>query len=202
MTTTDDGVPPTEKLQGDDIINIGWAIPTNNHTREVPEYEAGVMTYYKGANGQDRNLPKVKWSMRQTVTKTLNLYSQHTYPRLIVREQKDATVKEIEWGQKDNDPNTFWFWPQDLVQESSTQIAFQLQREGYSENMVIKAGSVIQGKVGFQAWIAKDKDAMVYGYGGQEWIFKAVETVTDGESSLTSWLLPTTAALAVLLTSF
>ena len=51
MTTTDDGVSPTEKLQGDDIVNIGWAIPTNNHTREVPEYEAGVMTYYKGANG-------------------------------------------------------------------------------------------------------------------------------------------------------
>ena len=68
--------------------------------------------------------------------------------------------------------------------------------------MVIKAGSVIQGKVGFQAWISTDKDAMVYGYGGQEWIFKAVETVTDGDSSLTSWLLPTSAALSVLLTSF
>ena len=85
MTTTDDGVPPTEKLQGDDIINIGWAIPTNQHTKEVPEYEAGVMTYYKGANGTgNSSVPKVKWNMRQTVTKTLNMYSQHTIPQLMV----------------------------------------------------------------------------------------------------------------------
>ena len=76
MTTTDDGVPPTEKIQGDDVINIGWAIPTNNHTREVPEYEAGVLTYYKGANGQTKGgVPQKKWSMRQTTTKSLNLYS-------------------------------------------------------------------------------------------------------------------------------
>ena len=32
MTTTDDGIGVTEKFQGDDVINIAWAIPTNQHT--------------------------------------------------------------------------------------------------------------------------------------------------------------------------
>ena len=29
LNTTDDGVPPTEKIVDDDIINISWAIYTN-----------------------------------------------------------------------------------------------------------------------------------------------------------------------------
>ena len=52
------------------------------------------------------------------------MYSQHTIPQLMVPSQRGASIKEITWGQEDKDPNEFWYWPQDLVQESSTQIAF------------------------------------------------------------------------------
>ncbi len=43
LTTTDDGIGITEKILGDDVINISWAIPTNLHTKEIAEYEAGVV---------------------------------------------------------------------------------------------------------------------------------------------------------------
>ena len=143
MTTRDDGVEPTEKLQGTDVVQIGWAIPTNQHTREVPEYEAGVMTYYKGANGLETGLPAKKWSMRQTVTKVLNMYSGYTLSKLIIPKQTGASLKEIELGQEDPAPEEFWYWPQELTQESPTQVVFQLQRASTTPNMVIKAGSII-----------------------------------------------------------
>ena len=57
VTTTDDGVDPTEKIVNDDIVNISWAIPTNQHTSELVEYEAGVATFFKGAPGLDATTP-------------------------------------------------------------------------------------------------------------------------------------------------
>ena len=57
INTTDDGVDPTEKIVEDDIVNICWAIFTNQHTEEVAEYEAGVATYFKGAPGDDASTP-------------------------------------------------------------------------------------------------------------------------------------------------
>ena len=53
VNTTDDGVDDTEKIVRDDIINICWAIPSNKHTSELVEYEAGCATIYKGAPGDD-----------------------------------------------------------------------------------------------------------------------------------------------------
>ena len=49
VTTTDDGVDPTETIENDDIIIVSWVIPTNQHTEEVANYEGGVMQFYKGA---------------------------------------------------------------------------------------------------------------------------------------------------------
>eukprot|EP00354_Favella_ehrenbergii_P001422 CAMPEP_0170451874 /NCGR_PEP_ID=MMETSP0123-20130129/972_1 /TAXON_ID=182087 /ORGANISM="Favella ehrenbergii, Strain Fehren 1" /LENGTH=65 /DNA_ID=CAMNT_0010713715 /DNA_START=639 /DNA_END=836 /DNA_ORIENTATION=+ len=65
--------------------------------------------------------------------------------------------------------------------------------------MLIKEGTRIQGKIGFQAWIDDKKTAMTYGYGGMEWQFKALEEVLDAEYALLAWLAP---ALALTFISF
>ena len=52
VTTTDDGVDPTETIEDDDIIIVSWVIPTNQHTEEVANYEGGVMQFYKGAGSE------------------------------------------------------------------------------------------------------------------------------------------------------
>ena len=149
MTTTDDGIGVTEKFQGDDVINIAWAIPTNQHTQEIAEYEAGVATYYKGANGRDSTLPKTTWTVQQTKTKVFNVELNRTEPSMIIPTQSGSTTKKVELGETDKDAETFWYWPQQFVQSSPTQIAFQLQRRSFSPNMVIKPGAIVRGKVGF-----------------------------------------------------
>ena len=73
VTTEDDGVGSTELFEDDDVINISWAIPTNLHTKDNVEYEAGVATYYRGASDERTDLPSMKWKVVQTLTKVLNV---------------------------------------------------------------------------------------------------------------------------------
>ena len=67
--------------------------------------------------------------------------------------------------------------------------------------MEIKAGTVIQGKIGFQAYIADIESAMVYGYGAMEWRFKPVDTVTDGSNGLQAWIAIAASISALCLSS-
>ena len=69
INTTDNGVPPTEHIVDDDIVNICWAIYSNEHTAELAEYEAGCATFYRGAPGVDSTSPDAQWTVTQTLTK-------------------------------------------------------------------------------------------------------------------------------------
>ena len=84
VNTTDDGVGSTEKIVNDDIVNISWAIPTNQHTSELVEYEAGVATFYKGAPGLDSTTPDAQWTVTQTLTKILSVTQTKTTPSAMI----------------------------------------------------------------------------------------------------------------------
>ena len=47
----------------DDIINICWAMQTNNHSDTNVEYEAGVATFFRGAPGLNSSTPSTKWTV-------------------------------------------------------------------------------------------------------------------------------------------
>ena len=84
VNTTDDGVDPTEKIVNDDIINISWAIPSNKHTSDLVEYEAGVATFFRGAPGLDSSTPDSKWTVTQTLTKVLSVTQTKTTASAII----------------------------------------------------------------------------------------------------------------------
>ena len=63
LTTKDNGTGATEKFEDDDIVNIAWAMEANNHTDVLAEYEAGFVTYYKGAPGGTTSTPSKRWSI-------------------------------------------------------------------------------------------------------------------------------------------
>ena len=149
LNTTDDGVDPTEKIEDDDIINIGWAIYTNQHTNDVVEYEAGVATYFKGAPGDDASSPDTQWTVYQTLTKALLVTSSRTYPSEIIPTQKGADTKVVKLGETDKEPALFWQWMQDDTQSDDTQIAIHLRRNSISATMTITPETTIRGRVGF-----------------------------------------------------
>lgn len=63
VMTKDDGEGATEKFEDDDIVNIVWAMETDNHTDALAEYEAGFATYYKGAPGPSTQTPSKVWTI-------------------------------------------------------------------------------------------------------------------------------------------
>jgi len=80
VSTEDDGLDESEDIQGDEVINISWAIPNNAHTDTTAEYEAGVMQYYGNATPDDPSLPIKQWTLTQTTTKVLNVNSARINP--------------------------------------------------------------------------------------------------------------------------
>ena len=94
MTTSDDGVGSTELIEDDDVINMVWAIPTNMHTEELAEYEAGVVTYYRDASIERTDLPPTKWSITQTLTKVMNVTARKIVAGAIIPTQAGAITKE------------------------------------------------------------------------------------------------------------
>ena len=110
VDTKDDGVDPTEKIVNSDIINICWAIPSNKHTSELVEYEAGCATFFQGAPGKDTSSPDVQWTVTQTLTKILAITQTKTTPNAIIPAQSGATTKVMKLGEKDEEPDLYWQW--------------------------------------------------------------------------------------------
>ena len=74
----------------DDIINICWAMQTNNHSDTNVEYEAGVATFFRGAPGLNSSTPSTKWTVTQTLTKVLDVTSSKYVPGAIIPTQIGA----------------------------------------------------------------------------------------------------------------
>ena len=149
VDTKDDGVDPTEKIENDDIINICWAIPTDKHTSELVEYEAGCATVFMGAPGQDLSTPDVQWTVTQTLTKILAITQTKIIPNTIIPAQSGAITKVIKLGEKDEEKDLYWQWVQEDNISEDTQLGFHLRRRFVTSTMTIKPGNVFQGKVGF-----------------------------------------------------
>ena len=148
VNTTDDGVVPTEKIVNDDIVNISWAIPTNQHTAELVEYEAGVATFYRGAPGLDNTTPDAQWTVTQTLTKVLSVTQTKTIPNAIIPTQSNAVAKIVKLGEKDENPDLYWEWVQSSTQSEFLQLGIRLRRKSKSTTMTIEPGTYVQGKVG------------------------------------------------------
>ena len=96
----------------DDIINICWAMQTNNHSDTNVEYEAGVATFFRGAPGLNSSTPSTKWTVTQTLTKVLDVTSSKYVPGAIIPTQIGAEAKVVDLGETDPTPDLYWEWDQ------------------------------------------------------------------------------------------
>lgn len=107
------------RIEDTDIISFAWAIKSNQYTEEVHEYEAGMATYYRGANmtanmtatagdSEDSGLPSRPWTVTQTLTKEMLVNSTNIRPEQVFPPQKDAVVKRMQLGDSDRSPDLYW----------------------------------------------------------------------------------------------
>ena len=188
VATEDDGLGPTEFFEDDDVINISWAIPTNLHTDDNVEFEAGVATFFKGASVERTDLPSKKWKVVQTLTKVLNVTQRKIEAMEIIPAQADAIVKDLELGDTDKEKDVYWNWVQNSSRDLDSEIGFKLQRDWRSPTMTIEPGTVIRGRAGLQAYQADAKDSIVFGWTEVEWRFNAesAENRPSGSSNMAS----------------
>ena len=98
------------------------------------------------------------------MTDQMNVSNSALEPALIIPPLEEAVVKTIEDGGRDRQTDLYWQWVQQSNHQAETELGFHLERASSTTTMTIRPDTTIRARVGLQAFIANNTEAITYGW--------------------------------------